>query len=437
MMKFYSTNNKGLAVGLEEAVRQGLPADKGLYMPARIPQLPTAFFNQLPGLSLPEIGFAVLRPYVQAVIPDADLHRLCAAAFAFPAPLTPLDKDVFSLELYHGPTLAFKDFGARFMARLLGYFNAHSRQQNTVLVATSGDTGSAVAHGFYGVENVKVVILYPQGKISNLQERQMTTLGKNIYTLAVKGSFDDCQRLVKTAFVDRELSGQLGLTSANSINIARLLPQMLYYFYAYGQVANNRKPVVFSVPSGNYGNLTAGVLAKRMGLPIAHFIAAANANNIVPAYLDTGKFVPRPSVATISNAMDVGNPSNFVRLQELFGHSWAAFKKEITGYGFNDDQNRATIQQVFQEHGYLLDPHGAIGYRALEEYLQNNLATGVFLETAHPVKFREAVEPVTGEVLTVPSALQEIMQQQGHSTACGTDYAGFRNLLLEILSEAK
>ncbi len=432
-MKYYSTNNPQLTVDLETAVRQGLPADKGLYMPQTIPRLPAGFFSRLPGMTLPQIGYAVLRPYMQAAVPDNDLRLICEEAFTFPAPLSKLARGLYSLELYHGPTLAFKDFGARFMARLLGYFNAHTQHQNTVLVATSGDTGSAVAHGFYAVENVNVVILYPQGKVSDLQERQMTTLGKNIHTLAVAGSFDDCQRLVKTAFVDEELATALGLTSANSINIARLLPQMLYYFYAYGQVEDKQKPVVFSVPSGNYGNLTAGVLARRMGLPAAHFIAAANANAIVPDYLATGEFKPRPSVETISNAMDVGNPSNFVRLQALFGHSVAEFRACVSGYSYSDDQTRETIAQAQQKYNYVLDPHGAIGYRALQAYKQGTDVTGVFLETAHPVKFRQEVEAVTGKAIAVPASIQETLHKDKLITQCGADYTAFKAQLRQLL----
>lgn len=434
IMKFYSTNNRNYTVGLEEAVRIGLPKDKGLFMPAEIPRLSTEFINNLSSLTLPEIGLEILKPFVAEAVPDEVLKRICTEVFSFPASLIELKDNLYALELYHGPTLAFKDFGARFMSRLLGYFNTSENSRNTILVATSGDTGSAVADGFYEVENIDVVILYPQGKVSELQEKQMTTLGSNIHAMAIDGNFDDCQRLVKSAFMDKELSERFGLTSANSINIARLMPQMLYYFYAYGQVASKNKPVVFSVPSGNYGNLTAGVLAKKMDLPISHFIAAANANDIVPHYLTSGKFMPKPSIETISNAMDVGSPSNFSRLQALFNHSLADFRSEISGYSYSDTQTRESIKQAYQKFGYVADPHGAIGYRALDEYLTGSDAIGIFLETAHPIKFNEEVETIIGHKINMPEALISILHAEIKSHPCSSEYQDFKDLLEELLS---
>ena len=433
-MKFYSTNNQNLTVGLEDAVRQGLPDDGGLFMPVEIPRLPEGFIDKLSSFELPEIGFEILRPFVDEALPDEVLKKICTDAFSFPAPLVELKENFYSLELYHGPTLAFKDFGARFMARILGYLNASNNGRNTILVATSGDTGSAVADGFYEVENIDVVILYPRGKVSDLQEKQMTTLGSNIHAIAIDGNFDDCQQLVKTAFLDKKLSEKFGLTSANSINIARLLPQMLYYFYAYGQLAGKNKPVVFSVPSGNYGNLTAGVIAKRMGLPINHFIAAANANDIVPHYLKTGNFEPKPSIETISNAMDVGNPSNFVRLQALFHNSLAEFKAEISGNSYSDMQTRESIKQAYQDFGYVADPHGAIGYQALREYIDEHDAVGVFLETAHPIKFNQEVTPIIGHEIPMPESLGTILNAEIISHPCSSNYDEFIEILEELLN---
>ncbi|RLD25269.1 MAG: threonine synthase [Bacteroidetes bacterium] len=434
-MQYYSTNNKNYKVSLAEAVRKGLPEDNGLFMPETIPQLPSDFFQNISSWSLAEIGYKILYPFASEAIPDNVLKEICDDAFSFEVPLVEVEKNMYSLELYHGPTLAFKDFGARFMARALGYFNSGEETRNTILVATSGDTGSAVANGFYKVDNVDVVILYPQGKVSDLQEKQMTTLGHNIQAIAIDGKFDDCQRLVKKTFLDKSLTEQFGLTSANSINIARLLPQMLYYFYAYGQLSDIDKQIVFSVPSGNYGNLTAGTIAKKMGLPVHHFIAATNANDIVPHYLDTGEFEPKSSIETISNAMDVGDPSNFVRLQELFNHSLAEFRSELSGYSYSDQQTRETILEVYDENKYILDPHGAIGYRALDEFMKHeNEVMGVFLETAHPIKFREAIEPLIGKELELPEQLVSVMKAEKKSNNCSVDYNDFKSLLIKLLS---
>lgn len=433
-MRFYSTNNPSIFVDFETAVRRGLAPDRGLYMPETIPVLPGLFFDMLPDLSLPQIAREILYPYVGGAILEDELQSLCEEAFSFDLPLVEVKPGLYSLELYHGPTLAFKDFGARFMARILGHINKAAQTKNTILVATSGDTGSAVASGFYNVPNTEVVILFPKGKVSRLQEQQMTTLGNNINALAIEGTFDDCQHLVKEAFLDAEISTKFGLTSANSINLARLLPQMIYYFYAVGQLQEKGLPVVFSVPSGNYGNLTAGIIASKMGLPIDHFIAASNANSIVPDYLKTGQFEPKPSIETISNAMDVGNPSNFVRLEDIFEHSFEKFHQHLRGYSFSDDDTRETILQLWSTTGYLADPHGAIGYRALADYLNHHPGIGVFLETAHPIKFRESVEPLIGKSIDAPDALLTIMAKQGRSKTCSANYAAFKTVLVELLS---
>jgi len=432
-MKFYSTNNNANIVAFDTAVRQGLAYDKGLFMPESIPDLDQEFLANIGNYSLPEVAIEILRPYVQGHISEATLETLCSDAFNFELPLVEVETNVYSLELYHGPTLAFKDFGARFMARVLGELNAGGDQQNTILVATSGDTGSAVASGFYKVPNTRVVILYPKGKVSTLQEKQMTTLGENISALAIEGNFDDCQRLVKQAFLDKDLAEKYGLTSANSINLARLLPQMLYYFYAVGKLQAAGKPIIFSVPSGNYGNLTAGLIASKMGLPIDHFLAAANANKIIPEYLKTGKFEPKPSIKTISNAMDVGDPSNFARMNSLFDGELSKFRRKITGYSFNDAETRDGIAFLKEQYNYIADPHGAIGYLALKEYMASHNVTGVFLETAHPIKFREEVEPVIQEQLILPDILKPVMDKPVIATTCGTSYEEFAAVLKGML----
>ena len=432
-MKFYSTNNSENRVTFDVAVRQGLAFDKGLYMPEEIPVLSNDFIETLKNKTLPEIAAGIIKPYLSEHISDKELQVLCEDAFNFELPLVEIEPSLYSLELYHGPTLAFKDFGARFMARVLGKLNAGSDYQNTILVATSGDTGSAVASGFYKVPNIQVVILYPKGKVSILQEKQMTTLGENIRAVAIDGTFDDCQRLVKEAFLDEELSRKYGLTSANSINLARLLPQMLYYFYAVGQLQEKGKPIVFSVPSGNYGNLTACLIASKMGLPIDHFLAASNANKIVPDYLESGVFSPKPSVKTISNAMDVGDPSNFARMNALFGGQYEAFLEKITGYSYTDQETRTGIKTLFVNHDYIADPHGAIGYLALRKYMDQHNVTGIFLETAHPVKFREEVEPVIGQKVVIPDTLASSLDKEVVSTLCSKEYLEFKNLLTRLL----
>src|SRR2546426_2951063 len=355
-MRFRSTNRQCPEVSLREAVMRGLPEDGGLYMPATVPALPSAFFARLRGLTLPQIAFEAGRSFLCDDVPEDVLPTIAAEALNFPAPLVTLAGDSLILELFHGPTLAFKDFGARFMARLIAHFVRVAGEELTVVAATSGDTGSAVAHGFFGLPGIRVVILYPSGRVSEAQEKQFTTLGGNITALEVAGSFDDCQKLAKQALTDAELSRTLSLTSGNSINIARLIPQMFYYFVAYAQLQDASTPVVFSVPSGNFGNLTAGLLAKRMGLPVARFVAATNANDVVPEFLETGRYEPRASVPTIANAMDVGHPSNFDRMTWLYGGDREAMRLDVTGCRFTDAEVRATIRRVYDERGYLLDP---------------------------------------------------------------------------------
>jgi threonine synthase len=432
-MKFYSTNNQDNQVDFDVAVRRGLAFDRGLYMPASIPQLNEEFIKALDKMALPQIAIEILKPFVSGHIADERLEALSYDAFDFNLPLVEVEKNLYALELYHGPTLAFKDFGARFMARTLGELNAGGAHQNTMLVATSGDTGSAVASGFYKVPNTQVVILYPKGKVSALQEKQMTTLGENIKAIAIDGTFDDCQRLVKEAFMDRQLSEKLGLTSANSINLARLLPQMLYYFYAVGQLRAKGKPIVFSVPSGNYGNLTAGLIANKMGLPIEHFLAASNANKIVPDYLHTGEFKPKPSIKTISNAMDVGDPSNFARMYDLFGGQHPAFLEKMTGYNYSDNETRTAIKELKERCNYIADPHGAIGYMALKEYMAEHEVTGIFLETAHPIKFRDEVEPVIEVEIQLPYILKNILDKDVKASQCGKTFNEFKAALADIL----
>lgn len=431
-MKFYSTNNPNRMVDLRQAVTQGLAPDNGLYMPERIPVLPREFFQSIYQKSFNEISLEVAYNLIGEDIPYAELKRIVDHTIQFEAPVVPIEQDIFALELFHGPTLAFKDFGARFMSQLLGYFAQQQDQEIVILVATSGDTGSAVANGFLGVAGTRVVVLYPSGKVSDIQEKQFTTLGQNITALEVSGTFDDCQQLVKEAFLNEDLRKKFFLTSANSINIARLIPQSFYYFNAYAQLKSN-KPVVFSVPSGNFGNITGGLLAKRMGLPIHHFIAATNINDVVPEYLHHGSFNPRPSRQTISNAMDVGNPSNFVRMLELFHHDFAALSKDISGFSFTDQQTRDAMRDVFSKDGYILDPHGAIGYLGLKQYMRNSTekVTGIFLETAHPAKFKEVVEDTLQRSIPVPPALEKFMQREKKTIKMGADFRSFREFLLK------
>lgn len=429
-MKYYSLTTPSRKVSFQQAVLQGLAPDGGLYMPEFIPELSTDFIRQLPSLSKTDIGFTVARSFVDERIPIEILREIINETISFDFPLVTLEENVFALELFHGPTLAFKDVGARFLARSLQHIAQTTHQEITVLVATSGDTGSAVAHGFYNVEGIRVVILYPAGMVSALQEKQFATLGRNIQAVKVAGTFDDCQRLVKQAFQDEELCKTKFLTSANSINIARLIPQSFYYFFAWSQLSTSN--VVFSVPSGNFGNLTAGVLAKKMGLPIHAFVAATNANDVVPEYLHTNVFTPRASTQTISNAMDVGNPSNFPRLLALYDNDWDSITKEIYGYAFTDTETRKAIADVFAKKNYILDPHGAVSYLGLKKYLADNPeAKGIFLETAHPSKFPDVVEFAIQQSITLHPALAELANKQIQSVSCTSDFSDFKKLLME------
>lgn len=433
-MKFYSTNNRNTRVSLREAVVHGLAPDNGLYMPETIPTLSNEFIKNLDKLSLTEVAMEVSRTLIGDDLPNDELERIVNQTIQFDAPVEELEENVYALELFHGPTLAFKDFGARFMSQLLRYFASQQDKEITILVATSGDTGSAVANGFLGVEGTRVVVLYPSGKVSDIQEKQFTTLGQNITALEVDGTFDDCQALVKKAFLDTDLKKQLFLTSANSINIARLIPQSFYYFHAYGQVKSSNLPVVFSVPSGNFGNLTGGLIAKRMGLPVHRFLACTNANDIVPEYLKTKLFSPRPSVTTISNAMDVGNPSNFSRLLDLYNGDFEAIKREVNGYSFTDDETSTAMYDVLRANGYLLDPHGAIGYLGVKRYQEETgeSFTGIFLETAHPGKFREVVEEAVAGEMQLPTALEKFQKGTKQSIRISSDFASFKELLVTL-----
>lgn len=435
-MKYYSTNNREQIVSLEEAVIKGLAPDKGLYMPENIKRLPDAFYHNIENLTLQEIAFVVAEAlFDEEDIDSATLKSIVYEAMNFDIPLVKVNDSILSLELFHGPTAAFKDVGARFMARLLGYFISknNTRKENVnVLVATSGDTGSAVANGFYEVPGVKVFVLYPKGKVSEIQEKQFTTLGKNIISLEIDGTFDDCQRLVKEAFMDKELNEKLFITSANSINVARFLPQSFYYFYAYAQykrMGYTDKPV-FCVPSGNFGNLTAGLIAQRMGLPIKQFIAANNRNDIFLNYLKTGIYEPKMAVQTIANAMDVGDPSNFARILDLYDNSHEAISQAISGFSFSDEQIRHTLAHVFETEHYLLDPHGACAYQALSDSLKPG-EHGILLETAHPAKFLEVVESIIGSDVEIPDMLKKFLNRMKHSVELNDSYVGFREFLLK------
>jgi len=427
-MKYYSTNRKSPLANFQEAIFKGLPDDNGLYMPEKITALPSSFFKNLEKYTLPEIGFKVLEQFVGDEIPENILSDIIEETLNFEIPLNEVSEDLYSLELYHGPTFAFKDVGARFLARSLSHFTKETDQKLTVLVATSGDTGSAVAQGFYEVPNIEVIILYPSGKISDFQEQQMTTLGKNITALEVDGSFDDCQKMVKQAFLDEELSEKANLTSANSINIARLLPQSIYYFYGLSQLPEEkRNEVVISVPSGNYGNLSAGLIAQRLGLKVKHFLACSNINDTVPEYLQTSEYSAKKSIETISNAMDVGDPSNFVRMLDLFSGSHKQMTKSITGYSFTDDETRKAIKSVYEKSDYILDPHGAVGYLGLQEYFKKYSGTGIFLETAHPYKFKETVE---NEIDKSLSPVLEFENKEKKSIQFGKNFEELKELLM-------
>ena len=417
-------------VGLKEAVLKGLADDKGLFMPESIPHLPSSFFQGIDKLTLPQIGFETLKPFFCPDITEERFATLVDDALNFEIPVKQIDGNIHALELFHGPTCAFKDVGARFMARVLGEFVKGMDKEINILVATSGDTGSAVANGFYKVPGINVFVLYPKGLVSDVQEKQFTTLGHNITAIEVNGTFDDCQRMVKEAFMDAELTGKMVLTSANSINLARLLPQSVYYRFGYAQLkAQGKEDVVFCVPSGNFGNITAALVAAKMGLPVNRFIAATNANDVVPQYLLNGKYEPRKSVATIANAMDVGDPSNFVRIENLFNHQYEQVKANISACSFSDAEIRATMKQVFDKTGYILDPHGATGYEALHRMLQPG-ETGLFMETAHPAKFPEVVEPVIGQKVPVPDRLSAFFSGTKQSIGINASLTDLKSVLI-------
>lgn len=430
-MKFYSTNRQSPAVSLQEAVFKGLPDDNGLYMPESIPILPDSFLQNAQERSFAEIALEMSKGFVGDQMTEEDLQSIIDAAFSFEVPLVQLDANIYILELFHGPTLAFKDFGARFMARLLGHFNANANEEINILVATSGDTGSAVAQGFLGVPGVNVTLLYPSGKVSELQEKQLTTNGQNIQALEILGTFDDCQKMVKQAFLDPEITGKQKLTSANSINIARLIPQSFYYMYAWSRLKEINKDIVFCVPSGNFGNLSGGLLARKMGMKVDKFIAATNINKIVPDYLLNGNFEPKPSIQTLANAMDVGNPSNFPRLKSLLGDDYEQIRKYVTGCYFNDEDTLEVISEVYDRFDYFLCPHSAIGYKGLKNYLKENPESiGISLATAHPAKFVDTVDRATGSDVDIPLSLEEVMGKSQNSIIIGNTYEDLKAYLL-------
>ena len=412
-MQYFSLNHKAPNVSFREAVLHGLAADKGLYFPSEITPLPKTFFDTIEEKDTTSIAFEAIKQFVGADIPKEALQQIVNETLSFDFPLVKIEDNVAALELFHGPTLAFKDVGARFMARCLGYFNQNNEEKITVLVATSGDTGGAVANGFFKVPGVEVVILYPKGKVSEIQEKQLTTYGENITAIEVDGVFDDCQAMVKEAFLDKDFEGKRKLTSANSINVARWIPQMFYYFLVYKKLKNLDQKLIFSVPSGNYGNICAGMLAQKLGLPIHHFVAGTNANDIGPAYLQSGKYITKPSVATISNAMDVGAPSNFIRIEALHNNSFKTLSENLSGYSFTDDETREAMKSLYERHNYIADPHGAVGYLALKEYLKEHPnKLGIFLETAHPVKFLDVIPKKLVARIEMPESIKQILQKK-------------------------
>ncbi|SEF75828.1 threonine synthase [Halpernia humi] len=428
-MKYYSLNHNAKKVNFKDAVTDGLAPDKGLYFPEEITALPKTFFDNIENLDHKEIAFQVIQQFVGDEIPAEILKEIIAETLSFDFPLAEVEENIYALELFHGPTMAFKDVGARFMSRCLGYFNKDKKDnENTVLVATSGDTGGAVASGFLDVEGVKVVILYPSGKVSDIQEKQLTTLGKNITALEVDGVFDDCQDMVKKAFLDEDLNSK-NLTSANSINIARWLPQMFYFFFAYKNLKKQNKPLVFSCPSGNFGNICAGILAKKLGLPIKHFVASTNINDTVPRFLVNGLYEPKPSESTISNAMDVGNPSNFCRIQEMYDNDLEQLKKDFSSYSFSDKETLETMKTIYKANNYIADPHGAVGFLGLKKELENHPnALGIFLETAHPIKFLDIVEPALNIKLPIPKQIESVLGKEKKSVKIKT-YADLKSYL--------
>ncbi len=432
-MKYFSTNNNCADVSFEDAVLKGLAEDGGLYMPEYIPQISSDLIKNLDSIPMHEIAFEIAKPFVGDEIPEEDLREIIESAINFKAPLVSLSDNLNILELFHGPTLAFKDFGARFMARTMEYFVKKSNKELNILVATSGDTGSAVANGFYGVEGINVFILYPSGKVSYIQEKQLTTLDKNVIALEIDGTFDDCQRMVKEAFVDKGINAKLNLSSANSINIARLLPQSFYYFEAYKQIADKSKEIVVCVPSGNLGNITAGLLAKKMGLPLGEFIGATNANTVFREFIETGKFTPRPSVKTYSNAMDVGNPSNLARIMSAYNDSINSIRDDIFSFSFSDDDTVNEIKMIYQKYDYVIDPHGAVGVLALEKYFtqkEKENKIGIVLETAHPAKFKDIVDPILNIDLEIPDRLRQCLDKEKKSIKISNSYEDLKMYLL-------
>ena len=431
-MKYYSLNKQAPDSSFENAVRKGLAPDRGLYFPEHITPLNEDFFEKLDELSNSEIAFKAIQQFIGEEIPSDDLKQIVEDTLNFDFPIVDIEEGISTLELFHGPTMAFKDVGARFMARCLGYFNRNNDAEVTVLVATSGDTGGAVASGFLGVKGVRVVILYPSGKVSDVQEKQLTTLGQNITALEVDGTFDDCQDMVKKAFLDVDLTSQLELTSANSINVARWLPQMFYFMFAYKQLKALDKPIVFSVPSGNFGNICAGMVAQKLGFPIEHFIASNNVNNVVTRFLETNTFNPKPSIQTISNAMDVGNPSNFIRIQALHDNDINKLKSNLSSYSFTDDETKTALETIYSNSGYIADPHGAVGYLGAKAHLTNHSSSQVvFLETAHPTKFLDVVEEVISEKVELPPQIQAVIDQQKHATFV-KNYEDFKSFMLKF-----
>ena len=409
-MRYYSLNNSSPLTSFKKAVQNGIAPDRGLYFPEEITPISEDFINNISDYSNEEIAYEVIKQFIGDEIPAPILKEIIKKTISFDFPVVNLDENIGSLELFHGPTMAFKDVGARFMSQCLEYFNQSKTEDITVLVATSGDTGGAVANGFLNAKGVQVVILYPKGKVSEIQEKQLTTLGNNITALEVDGVFDDCQEMVKSAFLDKNISRNL--TSANSINVARWLPQMFYFFFAYKQVANQYKDVVFSVPSGNFGNICAGLLAQKLGLPIKHFVASTNINDTVPQYLIKGNYDPKPSKATISNAMDVGNPSNFIRIQELFDNNLSSLKKSFSSYSFSDDETKIMMKSIHDKFNYISEPHGAIGYLGLKKHGLKTNEFGVFLETAHPVKFLQVVEETLTVSVEIPPQIKQVMSKE-------------------------
>jgi len=428
-MQFYSLNNKNHRTSFKNAVVAGIAHDKGLYFPEEIQPLPDSFFQEIEKFSNHEIAEKAIQQFVEDDIPETKLREIIQHTLDFDFPLIEIENGIFTLELFHGPTMAFKDVGARFMANCLGYFSEGKDEKVTVLVATSGDTGGAVANGFLGVEGVEVVILYPSGKVSKIQERQLTTLGQNITALEVDGTFDDCQRMVKTAFLDKEITNNQKLTSANSINVARWLPQLFYYLFAFKQGKSYGKELVFSVPSGNFGNICAGMVAHKLGMPVKHFVASTNVNDVVPIFMKKGIYEPKPSVSTISNAMDVGDPSNFVRIQKLFDNDFEKLSECLSSFSFSDEETRAAMHSVHAATGYVMDPHGAVGYLGLKTFLKEHpSALGIFLETAHPIKFLPVVKETLNINLTIPPQIQKVMNRKKSSTSIAT-YEDLKHLL--------